>query len=64
MKLLQELVDRFKAVNPPKRSFANNYTSCSMLLHCVHSFTDPQTRVDMDCACVAEIVYCPSFRLA
>ena len=28
-----------------------------MLLHYVHRFTDPQTTVDVECACVAEIVY-------
>ena len=35
----------------------NNYTSCAILLHYTHGFTDPQTTVDVDCACVAEIVY-------
>jgi len=28
-----------------------------MLLHYVHDFTEPQTTVDVDCACVAEIVH-------
>ena len=57
MRLLQELVDRFSSVNPPKREIYKqlvNYTSCSVLLH---GFTDPQTTADVDCAYVAEIVY-------
>ena len=57
MKLLQELVDRFSSVNPPEHKFTNNYTSCSMLLHYVYGFTDPQTTLDVDCACAAEMVY-------
>ena len=27
----------------------------------LHGFTDPQTTVDVDCACVAEMVYCTLF---
>ena len=53
MKLLQELVDRLRSVNPPKHKFINNYTSCSVLLYYVHSFTDLQTSVDVDCTCIA-----------
>ena len=68
MKLLQELVDWFSSVNPQKDKFTNNYTSLSMLLHYVHSFTDPQTTVNVwitDCACDTETVYCDKdlFRL-
>jgi len=57
MKLVQEPVDWFSSVNPPKHKFTNNYTSCSILLHYVHGLTDPQIAVDVDCACVAGIVY-------
>ena len=53
MKLLQELENRLSSLNPRKRQFTNNYTPCSMLLHYVHGFTDPQITVDVDCACVA-----------
>jgi len=47
MKLLQEIVDQFSSVKPPKRKFTNSYTSCSMLLHYGYGFTDPQTIVDV-----------------
>ena len=57
MKMPQELVDRVSSVNPSKRKFTNNYTSCSMLLHYVRGFTDPQTAVDVHCACVADMIY-------
>ena len=56
MKLLQELGDRFSSANPPKPKFTDNYTSCFVLLHYIHGFTDPETTVDADCACVPEIV--------
>jgi len=61
MKLLQELVDQLHSVNPPKHKFTNNYTSCSMLLRYVHDFTDPQITVDVDRACVMEVVCCIHF---
>jgi len=54
MKLLRELVARLSSANPAKHKVTNNYTFCSMLLHYGHCFTDPQNRVDLDCACVAE----------
>jgi len=55
MKLLQEFLDRFSSVNGNKiYKQLVNYTSCSMVLY---GFNDPQTTVDVDCACVAEIVY-------
>ena len=63
MKLLQELVDRYSSVNPPKTSIYKqlaNYTSCSMILH---GFTDQQTAVVVDCTCVMETVYYCIFSL-
>ena len=60
MKLLQQLVDRFSSVNPSKCKFTNNYTSCSMLLHCVHSVSDPQITADVDCVYIMEMSIKPS----
>jgi len=53
IKLLPEIVDRFSFVNPQNV----NLQTISELHFQLHGFTDPQTAVDVDCACVAEIVY-------
>ena len=54
MKLLQEIVDRLSSVNPPKRKFTN--MQLDFFFHAIMYMASLTRKLDMDCACVAEIV--------